>query len=411
MKKGPNSPACEIVTIGSELLLGQIVDTNTTYLAQELGKIGVTIRFRTAVGDRLDEIVPILGDALDRCDMVITTGGLGPTVDDLTREAVARFAELPLEFRQDLMEQIEEFFRRIGYTMSENNRRQAFVPSGSLAISNPIGTAPGFITEVDGGVIICLPGVQRELKYLLGRSVIPWIQQRYHLAEHRITYRTMKAVGIGESAVDRLIHDVMGEGKNPEVGLLASPGEIRIRITATAKNESEAHALIQPVEEEIRARLGNKIFGVEDDTLEGVVDSLLMKKGFTLAVLENFSGGLLAFRLHRLPCTRLVESIVISDKKQLIRWLNHGHDSVDAHAIYTLASRVKQEAPADLGLAVVGFPEKKGESYEVKGSAVALGEGIEQTFSWQFGGDLRTLQERAAVIGLNTLRLALLNTT
>ena len=166
-------PTCEIITIGSELLLGQILDTNTTYLAQELGKIGVTIRFRTAVGDELEEIVEVLKCAVERCDMVIATGGLGPTLDDITREAVARMAGVELEFRQDLMDQIEQIFRRAGYQMPDNNRRQAFVPTGSQAISNPVGTAPGFIMEVNERPIICLPGVPRELKYLMNQEILP----------------------------------------------------------------------------------------------------------------------------------------------------------------------------------------------------------------------------------------------
>ena len=296
-----NSPTCEIITIGSELLLGQIMDTNTTYLAQELGHIGVNIRFRTAVGDRIEEIAQLIGDGTERCDMVITTGGLGPTLDDLTREAVARVAGVELEFRQDLMDQIEQVFRRAGYQMSENNRRQAFVPKGSHAIPNPVGTAPGFITEVDGKPIICLPGVPRELKFLLGREVTPWVRQRFNLAAHIITYRVLKTAGIGESKVDRRISDLMGSAKNPEVGLLASMGEIKIRIAARARDLSEAESLIRPVEGEIRSRLGEKIFGQDDETLQGVINAILAEQGLTLSILETFTGGFAALKLHQLP--------------------------------------------------------------------------------------------------------------
>jgi nicotinamide-nucleotide amidase len=148
-------PVCEIITIGSELLFGQITDTNTTYLARELGKIGVNVRFRTAVGDRLEEIIQVIRLALKRCDIVITSGGLGPTLDDMTREAVAQAVGMDLEFREDLMEQIEHIFRRYGYDMPDNNRRQAYVPAGSLVINNPIGTAPAFITNAGGPQIIC----------------------------------------------------------------------------------------------------------------------------------------------------------------------------------------------------------------------------------------------------------------
>jgi len=406
-----DSPTCEIITIGTELLLGQIMDTNTSYLAQELGRIGVTIRFRTAVGDRLEEIIRVVQNAVERCDMVMATGGLGPTLDDLTREAVARVAGVDLEFKQDLMDQIEEYFRRAGYQMPENNRRQAYVPAASQVIFNPVGTAPGFIIEVDGKPIICLPGVPGELKYLWGREVSPWLQKRFSLADQRVTYRVLKVVGIGESGVDRLIGDLMGVGKNPEVGLLAFPGEIKIRITATARGDREAQDLIRPVEEEIRSRLGKKIFGSDEDTLEGVIDALLIQKGLTLAILETFSAGLAAQRLYQIPSSRLLDSHVIPDRKRLFQLLGKGNGLLDIQAASTLAQRIREMGKAAVGLSIVGFPEKKEESYAMNGFAAATGNEIEKHFSWQMGGHLRILQERGAVIGLNTLRLALLSTS
>ena len=404
------SPTCEIITIGTELLLGQIMDTNTAYLAQQLRRIGVTIHFRTAVGDRLEEIVQVIGNGIQRCHMVITTGGLGPTLDDLTRESVARVAGVELEFKQDLMDQIEEYFRRAGYKMPENNRKQAFIPAGSQVIPNPVGTAPGFITEVNGKPIICLPGVPRELKVLLSRDISPWIQKRFGLTDQRLSYRVLKVVGIGESGVDRLIGDLMGSEKNPEVGLLASPGEIRIRITATAGDEMEAKELIRPVEEDIRSRLGKKIFGSDDDTLEGVIDSLLIQKGLTLAILETFTAGLAALRFYSIPSSRLIASRVVQNKEQLFQLFALGSGQIDADTTSTLAQRMRELSQADMALSIVGFPEKKDESYLMDGYATATGDGIEKDFSWQMGGPLRTLQERGAVIGLNTLRLALLST-
>lgn len=408
MDRNPDSPTCEIVTIGTELLLGQIMDTNTTYLAQKLGRIGVTTHYRTAVGDREEEIIGVLRHAVGRCDLVITTGGLGPTLDDLTREAVARLGKVELEFRQDLMDQIEEMFGRAGYRMSENNRKQAYVPAGSMAIPNPVGTAPGFIEEVDGVPVICLPGVPRELEYLLEKEVFPWLQGRFKLSGHRVTYRVLKVVGIGESNLDRCIGDLMGEGKNPEIGLLSSPGEIKIRITATAKGEQEAEALIQPIEMEIRARLGAKVYGEDGDTLEGVIDSLLARKALNLAVLETFSGGLGALRLNKLPSNRLLYSQVIGEKGHLIEWLGEteklGGGGERAHAS---ARKIREIGKAEVGLAIVGFLDRGEERGAMKGFAAASGEGFEREFSWQMGGDFHTLQERGAVIGLNTLRLAL----
>lgn len=404
------SPTCEIITIGSELLLGQIEDTNTTYLARELAREGVVIRFRTAAGDRLDEIEQVLRSAIDRCDMVITTGGLGPTLDDLTREAVSRSAGVNLEFRQDLMDQIEEIFRLAGYQMPENNRRQAFVPAGSHAIPNPVGTAPAFIKEVKGRPIICLPGVPRELKFLLSREVIPWVRQRFNLNEHMLTYQVLKTVGIGESKVDSLIGDLIKPGQNPEVGLLASMGEIKIRIAVKAKSEQEAHRLIRPVAEDVRSRLGKKIYGQDDDTLESVIDALLAEKGLNLAILETFSGGLAARRFHCLPSSRLIESRVIPDEKQVALYLGQDNAILEERTALGLARKIRDLVNAGVGLAIAGFLKKEeGGGYTIKGYTAAAGEGIEKLFSWDMGGDLFTLQHRGAVIGLNTLRLALLD--
>jgi len=410
-KESDSPPTCEIMTIGSELLLGQIEDTNTVYLTREMAKLGISVRFRTSVGDRLDEIQQSLRSALGRCDLVITTGGLGPTLDDLTREAVSNVAGVKLEFQQGLMDEIAAMFRRYGYDMPENNRRQAYVPSGSHAISNPVGTAPAFIREIVRKPVICLPGVPRELKYLMKHEVIPWVRKRFGLAAHRVSYQVLKVVGLGESGVDRIIHDLIKPGENPEVGLLASQGEIRIRIAAAGDGETAAADLIDPVSAEIRSRLGNKIFGEGDETLEGVIDSLLALKGLTLSLLETFTGGLIGHRLFSAPSSRLVQDCVIPDPDQVAAYLGQKRVLPEPESAIASALKVKEKASADVGLAVLGFVRTNREGQNVvKGCTGAAGEGIQKTFSWEMGGDPFTLRARGAVIGLNTLRLALMGT-
>lgn len=402
------SPDCEIITIGTELLLGQILDTNTTYLAQELGKIGISVRFRTAVGDLPDEMKQVIEDGVQRCDLVITTGGLGPTKDDLTRDVIAKIAGADLEFRKDLMAQIEQVFSRYGYTMPESNRRQAFVPAGSQAIPNPVGTAPAFIREVHGKPIICLPGVPRELKYLFNREIIPWLRKRFELTDQKIIYSVLKTVGIGESRVDQLVGDLMVQGKNPEIGLLASQGEIKIRIAAKARNKQSAEDLIRPIEQEIRSRLGNKIFGKDNDTLEQVIDSMLTDLGFTLAIFETFTAGRAAQKLHSLTSHQLLESCVIPDYKDLLKWMDKEDCVPGSEAALSIARKASIAAHADIGLAILGFLKKKDSEYKVKGYAGVAGKGVEKTFSWEMGGDVMTIQVRGSLIGLNTLRLALI---
>jgi len=407
--KTSRSPTCEIITIGSELLLGQIIDTNTSYLAQELGRIGISIRFRTAVGDLMEEIITVIQKAVERCDIVITTGGLGPTRDDLTREAVARAGGTELEFRQELMEQVSEVFERNGFQMPENNRLQAFVPVGSLSIRNRIGTAPGFLKEVNGKPIICLPGVPRELKHLLEREVLPLLRERFGLADQRVTYRVLKAVGLSESRLDSLIGDLIKPGQNPEVGLLASQGEIKIRLAVSADTAQDARTLMAPVAEEIRSRLGKKIYGEDDDTLEGTVDSLLSKHYLTLAILETYSGGLAAQKLHMLPSSMLIESRVIPDEKRLNEWLSRENIILDGEAAQYLAQKIREECGSDIGLAILGYPEKKEAEYSLKYSTAIAGAGIDTEISRNMSGDLPMLMQRGVITSLDALRLELLD--
>jgi competence/damage-inducible protein CinA-like protein len=402
------SPACEVITIGTELLLGQIADTNTAYLARELGHLGISVRFRTSVGDRLDEIMTVLRNGVDRCDLVVTTGGLGPTADDLTREAVAGVAAVDLLFRQDLMNQIEEMFRGFGYRMPENNRKQAYIPEGSRAVPNPVGTAPAFIAEVHGKPIISLPGVPRELKHLMQNAVTPWIRERFHLVDNLLSYRVLKVVGLGESAVDRIMGDLMEPGKNPEVGLLASPGEIKIRVAATGTSKADADRLMEPIVDELRRRLGNKILGEEDDTLESVIHQLLEKYGMTAAVLETFTGGVATRKLHRLPAKEIRQSLVSQSPDDLFRWLGGFPDILDREGVLRVASLFRDMAQTGIVLAILGFPQPAERGYSVRAHAAAMGEGVEKYFSWHMRGDLSMLQERGGIIGLNTLRLALL---
>jgi nicotinamide-nucleotide amidase len=401
--------SCEIVTIGTELLLGQIMDTNTTYLAALLNKAGLHVAFRTAVGDLMGDIEKVLRTALARCDLVIATGGLGPTLDDLTREAVAAVAGVDLELRQDLMDQIVSVFRLAGYQMPENNRRQAFVPRESRPIPNPVGTAPGFITEIKGKPVICLPGVPRELKYLMDHEVMGWLRERFSLGDRADHYRVLKVVGIGESKVDSLIGDLMIPGGNPEVGLLASPGEIKIRIAARDKEDMKADAIILPVETEIRKRLGDKVYGTDEETLAGVVEGLLGEgTGVSLSIIETFTGGVAALKLHAVRSARLIQSLVIPEKSRMLEWLALGSEVVDVELALAAAARMREAARAGVGLAILGFPEGREGRISVSGSAAVFGLGSEKTFSWQMGGEFHQLQERGALIGLNTLRLALI---
>ncbi len=401
---------CEIVTIGSELLLGQIIDTNASYLARELNLIGLNIAFHTTVGDTYTQIKDVLSQAVDRSDLVITTGGIGPTEDDLTREVIADVVGVPLAFKQELMDQIESIFKRSGFTMPENNRKQAFIPEGGIPIPNKVGTAPGFIAEKGSKVIIALPGVPKELKYILNKEVVTYLKKRFHLDQAMITSRVLKVTGIGESKVDSQIHDLINDNSNPVLGILASPSDISIRITASAKSADEAENLIRPIEHEIRSRLGTTIYGTDEDTLHGVVINLLNKRGDIISIVETFSGGELTVRLQSSPSSPLNESIVIGKREQILSLLNKRGPAVDIsrETAEALAKKVKEKGNSSIGLALLGIIKETQEGYEVDAHVIVSGEGISRSYDWRMGGDIPTLQSRGATIALNTLRLALI---
>jgi competence/damage-inducible protein CinA-like protein len=288
-------PSAEIITIGTELLLGEIVDTNARFIARKLRDEGIDLYRKTTVGDNVHRIADAIQQALERCDIVITTGGLGPTIDDPTREAVASAVQVETEFRPELWAQIQARFRRFGRPPTDNNKRQAYVPVGSLAVENPVGTAPAFIVEQNNHAIIALPGVPREMQYLLKNAVFPYLQKRYKLVGI-IKSRIIHTAGAGESQIDDLIGD-LEVLSNPTVGLAAHSGQVDVRITAKAETEAEADDLIADLEFEVRKRLGVWIYGADNETLEEVALRTLKSIGWSLAVVEAGLGGDLIRRL------------------------------------------------------------------------------------------------------------------
>jgi nicotinamide-nucleotide amidase len=282
----------EIIAVGTELLLGQIVDTNSAHIAQQLTTIGLDLHFKSTVGDNLERIKSTLRSAMDRSDIVITTGGIGPTLDDLTREAVAEVLGSPLVFQQPLYDQISDFFTRLGRAVSPNNRKQAYIPEGAIPIENPVGTAPGFIAEKDGKTIISVPGVPHEMRHFIEHDVLPYLRGKLGIREV-IVSRVLKLFGIGESLVDERLDDLIQQGSNPTIGLLAHTqiGEIHIRLTAKAAERAHAEALNASLEAKIRDRLQEFIFGADDQTYEGVLGALLRESGVTISAVETDFGS------------------------------------------------------------------------------------------------------------------------
>jgi len=277
--------SAEIISIGTEILLGVLTDTNSVYMAQALRELGVNVFFMSSVGDNEARIASVIEVALSRADVVIMCGGLGPTVDDMTREAVARALDRKLVFHAELLEQIAERFGRYRTQMTENNKRQAYLPEHAIVIENPVGTAPSFSVELEDQTIICLPGVPREMKFLFQEKVIPYLRTRYTLTDV-IHIRTLKTAGIGESMLDEILGSELLNGANPSIGLAAHMGQIDIRITAKAGTLERAQELIMPVESAVRQRVGKYIFGADDDVMERVLLNLLQQHQLSLDIVE-----------------------------------------------------------------------------------------------------------------------------
>jgi competence/damage-inducible protein CinA-like protein len=367
-------PSAEIITIGTEILLGEIVDTNTRHIALTLRDLGVDLYRTTTIGDNVERIAASIGEAMQRTEIIITTGGLGPTVDDPTREAVALAAGVGTEFRPDLWEQVVETIRRYGRKPAENQKRQAVVPQGAIGVKNPVGTAPAFIVETARNSVISLPGVPNEMEHILHESVIPYLQKKYDL-RHLIKVRVLHCSGLGEGMIDEKIGD-LELLSNPTVGLAAHTGVVDVRITAKAESEIAADALIASIEREVRARLGNAVFGVDDDRLEAVVLAALAKRSWTLVTVELGLAGLLS---ESLPQTVSLPNLNPASLIEAVR---------AAHA----------DSKADVALGVsVDMEDRSAEM-------VLITPRGEKTHRIQYGGPPRSLPRWAANLALNWLR-------
>jgi nicotinamide-nucleotide amidase len=396
----------EIVTIGTELLLGEIVDTNAAHIAQQLAAIGVDHYLTTTVGDNEDRIVLALREALTRADVVIATGGLGPTVDDVTRQAVARVAERDLVFHPELFAQIASFFKRRGAPMSANNRRQAYVPAGAIVVENPVGTAPAFIVELDSKAIICLPGVPHEMTHLLQERVLPYLSRKMGEAAI-ILIRQIHTVGIGESSVDQAISDLM-HSHNPTVGTRAHPGQTDVCVTAKAATRSEALQLLADTEQQVRERLGVVVYGVDGETLPGVVIAALREQRLTLAVAEAGTPGWIARRLlevdggaHTVAGVRLALNVAELASDLGVADVGTGGDAARA-----IATAMRQRYAADLGMAVLEGTEETPTVYVALSGADRV-----QVKDWPSRGRSEVAMIWTLHLALDTLRQRLLTQT
>jgi len=341
-----DSVSAEIVTTGTEILLGEIVDTNAAWIAQQLREAGVNLYYKTTVGDNEARLRSVLQLGMTRSDVILVTGGLGPTADDITRQAIANAVGRSLILHADALETLKARFARFGVTMTDNNRQQAYLPDGATLIPNPVGTAPGFI--VDGmsdeghrATLIALPGVPREMKRLMTDTVLPYLRAR---AGHTgiIRRRVLRAIGIGESTLDSRIGELMASS-NPSVGLAAHTAQADIRITARADTAVAAEALIDEMEQRVRARVGPFIYSsVADESIETVVARLLQQRAQTLAILETNTNGMLAQRI----------STALPDFNPVVQAWTVGEQAETGQLPAPLAAQITDSAQPSEALAV-----------------------------------------------------------
>ena len=377
----------EVISIGTEILLGELTDTNSVYIARTLRDLGINLYFMTSVGDNEARIAEAIRIALTRAQVVITCGGLGPTVDDMTRQAVARATGRDLIFHQNLLDQISARFAGFKVKMTENNRRQAYLPDGAIPVENPVGTAPCFIVEHGEGVVISLPGVPREMKYLMTESILPFLSQRYQVGI--IKARTLKTAGVGESALDELLGADLLAASNPTIGLAAHSGQIDVRITAKATTEIEADAMIATAEALVMERAGRYIFGADGDRLEEKLVDLLRVTGGKLAVIQAGIGDALTQALRAVPGAEavLAEAVVYPDPVAagVARGAEEGQSLRELGR--WLTQRAREQSGALVAIAVLSDPELDEDSDAAEGTVIVVnGPEQIQERAYGFGG-------------------------
>jgi nicotinamide-nucleotide amidase len=408
---------CEILSVGTELLLGDILNTNSQYLNRRLADLGISVYFNTTVGDNPQRLKKALEIAFSRSDMVIATGGLGPTKDDLTKEVSAEFFGKKLILHEESLNRIKEFFEKRGLPLTEGNIKQAYIIEGSKVIPNDWGTAPGIIYENNGKILILLPGPPREMIPMFETYVVPYLLT---LSSETIQSKVLRVCGLGESFMEERIKDLIENQTNPTIAPYAKEGEAILRITAKAKSKEEAEKLIEEVEKEIRKRLGDFIYGEGDITLEEVVVKLLIEKGITIAVAESCTGGMISARIVNVPGVSKVfkEGIIAYSNESKIKRLNISEETLKKYGAVSkecaleMARNVALISGADIGLSSTGIAGPEGGTSDKPVGLVYLGlymNGVENYKELKLSGDRNRIRLYTTINALDFLRRHILN--
>ncbi|MBE6112412.1 MAG: competence/damage-inducible protein A [Peptococcaceae bacterium] len=359
----------EILCIGTELLLGNIVNTNAAYLSEQLARLGINVYHHTVVGDNAQRLQEALQIAVNRTDLVIMTGGLGPTYDDLSKETVSKYFNRQMVLHQPSFEKLQEFYALRGVKMQPNNEKQAYQPEGAVVFTNHSGTAPGIAIEEGDKIAIMLPGPPRELKLMFESEVLPYLQK---FSDHIIVSRDLRLFGIGESQVETMLRDIMTGSSNPTLAPYAKEGEVMLRITASAPTEAEGYAMMQPMMEQIQPVIEPYLYGVDVPDLQTALVNYLLEHNITVATAESCTGGLISKSITDVAgCSSVYPGGVCSYSNEMkMKWLDVKKETLDAYGAVSeqtaleMAQGIRNATGADFGLSTTGIAGPGGGSEE-----------------------------------------------
>jgi len=403
---------CTILTVGTELLMGQIVNTNAAFLSRELNDLGINVLYHLTVGDNPNRLEKMLKNTLEFSDLIITTGGLGPTQDDLTKETIARSLGKKLILHKPTLEKIKSFFKKLDREMSTNNEKQALILEDSIILENDNGTAPGFIVETDKKIVISLPGPPREMKSLFFGSVKPYLLSKSNFI---IKSKILKFVGIGESSLETALQDLITHQTNPTIATYAKDGEVSLRITARGKTDKETELLIDPMVKEVKSRLDKYIYSYEDESLEKVVSDMLIKNNLTISLAESCTGGLLASKFTSISGISKVldRAIVTYSNTAKIQELNveeailESYGAVSEQTAKAMANGLKNITNTDISLSITGVAGPTGGTPEKPVGLVYIAIATNKSTlvkKLNLSGDRNKIRNYTSIAALNLIR-------
>ena len=407
----------EIITVGTEILLGDILNTNCRYLSRELAAMGIEMYYQITVGDNEERLLKTLEESLNRSDIVICTGGLGPTEDDITKEVCAKYFGYELELHKPSLDAMIERFKHMNRVPTKNNEKQAYFPKEAYILKNDNGTAPGCIMEKEGKMIVVLPGPPKEMESMFENYVKPYLSK---LTDDVIESEVLRIIGVGESKVENDILDIIDSQTNPTIATYAKGYECTLRITAKAKSVEEAKELIKPMSDEMKRRFGQSLYATGETSIEEVVSKMLVENNLKIAVAESCTGGMVSASLINYPgiSSVFMEGCVTYSNEAKMKSLGVKKETLDVYGAVSdncakeMASGVAARYNTNIGIATTGIAGPDGGTDEKPVGLVYFGiyiNGKVISKKYVFNGDRQGIRERATRTILNDLRLELLN--